>query len=160
MTLKEFLEAGEDISPAESIAQTLVQDKEHPFVMRRITDVKAGNFLVKKKPSDRRVKTIQPGSKWIDRFQEALRLLTGSQPTIEMCKSWLADDNEDLQEWVNTQRYTPEWVQGIAIIDAARTLASQPVDGQDHQPLFDEDWKMNDQDKAPVQLDENGVDPW
>lgn len=148
----------EDIRSFLGIAAIAHRDNSDlDVVTRRIDPTQIQNY---KKASDRRIKMIQPGSKWIDRFQEALRLLTGSQPTIEMCKSWLADDNEDLQEWVNTQRGTPEWVQGIAIIDAAKTLASQPVDNQDHQPLFDEDWKMNDQDKAPVQLDENGVDPW
>jgi hypothetical protein len=148
------------MSPEEfmkATAKSYEQDTQ-AVVMRRLTDVKA-----RPRPNfhDRRIRMIQPGSKWIDRFQEALRLLTGSQPTIEMCKAWVADDNEDLQEWVNTQRHTPEWVQGIAIIDAARLMATQPVDGEGHQDLFDEVLEAaSKQARVEPELPDNGVDPW
>ncbi len=103
---------------------------------------------------------VRPGSKWITRFQNALQCLTGAWPPLMLCKEWLADDGDRLQSWVNEQPGTPGWVQGIAIIDAAKVLANQPVEGDGHEPLFDEDWTMNDQDKKVSAPATNAVDPW
>lgn len=63
------------------------------------------------------------------RFADVIALLCTEKPSIELCRDWLDDKSEDLQEWV-LDRLRLGWAQGIGVIDAARLLADQPEEGR------------------------------
>lgn len=67
---------------------------------------------------------------YIEGFGDAMALLCGKRPPDDMLAGWLADD-ERLQQFACA--HGPAWAQGIAVIDAARILAGQPVEGERHE---------------------------
>lgn len=76
-------------------------------------------------------------STWLQRFVDAVEWLCRARPPLDMCIEWATNvsvDGEDrLQSWVLCQKGLPAWMQGIAVLDAATTLADQPVEGEAHQ---------------------------
>jgi hypothetical protein len=66
---------------------------------------------------------------WLSRFSEAMTLLTGREPPLEMLRDWAAEESEYLQDWVGTAG-GPWWCQNIAIIEAAMTMADCPIEGR------------------------------
>ncbi|MFK4705613.1 hypothetical protein ABIC83_002452 [Roseateles asaccharophilus] len=63
------------------------------------------------------------------RFADAIGLLCTETPSIELCREWLDDRSDDLQEWV-IDRLRLSWAQGIGVIDAARLLAGEAEEGR------------------------------
>ena len=68
------------------------------------------------------------------RFTNAVRLLCGKEPPADMVAGWLdkGADDHGLQEFAI--EHGPAWCQGIALLDAANVMASQPTEGVDHEP--------------------------
>lgn len=67
--------------------------------------------------------------KWTGRFRDALKLLTGEEPPLALARNWAIGVSDDLQDWVGNTG-GPWWCQNIAIIDAATTMADQPIEGR------------------------------
>jgi len=67
---------------------------------------------------------------YAQRFREAVALLVGSVPPCSLVDDWInnVDRDDDLQQWVGNSG-GPWWAQNIAILDAAETLADQPIEG-------------------------------
>lgn len=71
---------------------------------------------------------------WNERFAAALALLCGGkQPPAQSIVDHfdMSMDSFELQAWAVNNAALP-WAQGVAIIDAARTLADQPEEGASH----------------------------
>lgn len=71
---------------------------------------------------------------FVQRFGDALELLcNGKRPSDDLIRWWLDKDvdNIDLQEFCVENG--PSWAQGIRVIDAAHTLAENPVEGVNHE---------------------------
>lgn len=73
----------------------------------------------------------------VERFYDALTALCGGvSPEIRLCEDWFFEDAErshrELQEWTMNNT-TVGWAMGIGVIDAALTLANNPVEGEDHE---------------------------
>lgn len=86
-------------------------------------------------PSAMPVEDNAPVTTFLQRFGDAMeRLCEGSRPSDALMVAWLdpALDDFGLQEFAI--EHGPEWAQGIAVIDAARLLAEQPAEGEDHEP--------------------------
>lgn len=82
------------------------------------------------------MKTKYQSTTWMQRFREALTLLTGVEPPLNYCEMWVAGVQEKcrpLQNWVGMQKGTPYWAQNIVIIDAATVIADSPVEGSVHK---------------------------
>lgn len=65
------------------------------------------------------------------RFVEALSILcAGKRPDIQIVKDWFDTklDSFELQAW--TIENGPDWAQGLAVIDAASVLTSQPPEDE------------------------------
>lgn len=85
-------------------------------------------------PQPDTVASVGDESTYEERFRHALTILCGGTPPPEpLCNLWLTTDDVGLQDWVKYNA-SMEWVQGIAVIEAARTLAEQPEEGEGHQP--------------------------
>lgn len=74
---------------------------------------------------------------FIDRFRASLALLCDNTiPPKRLCRAWLSQDedesSEQLQAWAANHSKL-NWAMGIGIIEAALTLAENPVEGVDHQ---------------------------
>jgi hypothetical protein len=65
------------------------------------------------------------------RFREAIASMCGGRyPLIQTVDDWLNHKSEVLQEWVLSNSSNKLiWAQGIAIIEAAMTLADNPMEG-------------------------------
>lgn len=73
---------------------------------------------------------------YADRFHGAMVALCGASPgviTRQLCDDWLSHRSEELQDAVFDTPIAKRlnWIQGIALIDAAQTLAQQPEEGRD-----------------------------
>lgn len=72
---------------------------------------------------------------WHSRFIAALMVLTGAphEPPDAFIVEWFDKDStrvdDRLQNWVGMQPGVPWWAQAIAVIDAARIMADQPIEG-------------------------------
>ena len=104
------------------------------------------------------------------RFTDAVAILCAAEPPSEFVSEWLANVDVDgvhrLQEWVLNQEATPSWAQGIGVLDAAHVMASQPVEGEQHegeierldsitqdrveQTVDDESFGLNDKQVATI----------
>lgn len=71
---------------------------------------------------------------FIKRFADAVELLCKKRPSDEIVVAWVdrVDDDTRLQEFAI--EHGPEWAQGIAVLDAAHVLASQPTEDVEHEP--------------------------
>lgn len=71
---------------------------------------------------------------FIQRFADAVELLCKKRPSDEIVNAWVEriDDDTRLQEFAI--EHGPDWAQGIAVLDAAHVLASQPTEDVDHEP--------------------------
>ena len=73
---------------------------------------------------------------FVQRFTDAVAILCGSEPPAEFVSEWLSaaevNGEHRLQGWVVSQSATPQWAQGIVVIDAAHVLASTPEEGEQH----------------------------
>ncbi len=71
---------------------------------------------------------------YVQRFAQALHLITGAMPPSELVDCWVAgvERPDDLQNWVGELRFLPEWCQNIGALDAADAMASAPVEGEGH----------------------------
>jgi hypothetical protein len=71
------------------------------------------------------------------RFSGAIALICGAEPPAEFVDEWLRNIEVNfvarLQEWVLTQDGTPQWAQGIVVLDAAYLLADSPEEGMQHE---------------------------
>lgn len=70
---------------------------------------------------------------FVKRFGDAMELLcSGKRPPDSMIRDWFdrGMDSFELQEWGVANG--PDWAQGIAMIDAATTLAKSPQEGVGH----------------------------
>lgn len=66
------------------------------------------------------------------RLEQAMSLLcNGVSPSSRMVDDWIAERNDDLQDFACT--HGPSWAQGIAVIDAAQIMADQPTEGVNHK---------------------------
>lgn len=68
------------------------------------------------------------------RFVEALSILcAGKRPDIQIVKDWFDTKLEsfELQAW--TIENGPDWAQGVAVINAARLIVSQPPEGEGYE---------------------------
>jgi len=74
---------------------------------------------------------------WHSRFVAALMVLTGApnEPPGAFVAEWFDKNSkrvdDRLQNWVGQQPGVPWWAQAIAVIDAARIMADQPIEGSD-----------------------------
>lgn len=72
---------------------------------------------------------------WHSRFIAALMVLTGApnEPPDAFIAEWFDKDStrvdDRLKNWVGGQPGVPWWAQAIAVIDAARIMADQPIEG-------------------------------
>lgn len=80
--------------------------------------------------------TIEPElMSWHSRFIAALMVLTGApnEPPGAFIAEWFDKDStrvdDRLQNWVGGQPGVLWWAQAIAVIDAARIMADQPIEG-------------------------------
>jgi hypothetical protein len=81
---------------------------------------------------------------WVERFQAAMALLCdGRRPTEIMIFDWFVGDGEELQQWAS-ENGSLGWHQGIALIDAACTIADQPEEGAGHLDRNFEHWTPNE----------------
>ena len=70
----------------------------------------------------------------IQRFGDAMALLCGGvRPSDEILLAWLSHSDDRLQSFA-CNHTALSWSQGIAIIEAAESLASQPAEGEGHEP--------------------------
>lgn len=84
------------------------------------------------------------------RFRWAISLIAGATPSKEMVSAWLRFEDEALQQFCI--EYGPEWVQGIAVIDAAHAMASQPPErpmGVDEEDWYDADPPKREEVESP-----------
>lgn len=67
------------------------------------------------------------------RFTEVVSLLCRAAPPADMVEGWLTPDADDhrLQEWAI--EHSPNWSQGIGVLDAAHVMADQPAEGEGHE---------------------------
>lgn len=79
-------------------------------------------------------RNYQDNTTWMQRFQLSLSILCGAAPPLDLCENWIQGLDDELQEWGGVQKATPQWCQNIAIIDSARVLADNPVEGERHEP--------------------------
>lgn len=69
----------------------------------------------------------QTPTTYLQRLGDALELLCkGCRPQDKLMDDWLHSRSEELQNFA--AKHGPEWAQGIAVIDAAMTLADQPTE--------------------------------
>lgn len=81
---------------------------------------------------ERKEEAVSPGdwqqpTTFAYRFSDAVTLLCGRKPPEDMVLGWLdrsADDHR-LQDFAS--EYGPAWAQGIILLDAAHTMASDPA---------------------------------
>lgn len=68
----------------------------------------------------------------MQRFTEALTLMTGAPPPADMCQEWVdhvqVNHVDRLQAWVLAQDKTPLWAMGITTIEAAEVWADAPTE--------------------------------
>jgi hypothetical protein len=68
----------------------------------------------------------------LQRMSDAVALLCGGKrPSNAMVQGWLDNTSEELQNFAAS--HGPAWAQGIGLLDAARVMADQPVEGVDHE---------------------------
>lgn len=70
---------------------------------------------------------------FIQRFADAVELLCKKRPNDEIVAAWVdrIDGDTRLQEFAI--EHGPEWAQGIAVLDAAHVMASQPTEDVEHE---------------------------
>ena len=72
----------------------------------------------------------------VERFRDVLMVLCGGvAPDVSLCENWYVENDDEshiaLQEWAMNNTVVG-WAQGIGVIEAAMTLADNPIEGAGH----------------------------
>ena len=70
---------------------------------------------------------------YVQRFTEAVTLIVGKEPPEKLVRDWINgvdyENCNDLQQWVGKSG-GPWWAQNIAVLDACKAMADNPIEGE------------------------------